>query len=82
MINRLDAIEKRYNEISEELSTDEVIKDIKKMTELSKEQRRLSKTVEVYDKYKKILSDIETAKEMLKDPDMEEFAKEEINSLK
>ena len=81
MINRLDAIEKRYNEISEELSTDEVIKDIKKMTELSKEQRRLSKTVEVYDKYKKILSDIETAKEMLKDPDMEEFAKEEINSL-
>ena len=81
MINRLDAIEKRYNEISEELSTDEVIKDIKKMTELSKEQRRLSKTVEVYDKYKKMLSDIETAKEMLKDPDMEEFAKEEINSL-
>ena len=81
MINRLDAIEKRYNEISEELSTDEVIKDIKKITELSKEQRRLSKTVEVYDKYKKILSDIETAKEMLKDPDMEEFAKEEINSL-
>ncbi len=81
MINRLDAIEKRYNEISEELSTDEVIKDIKKMTELSKEQRRLSKTVEVYDKYKKILSDIETAKEMLKEPDMEEFAKEEINSL-
>ena len=81
MINRLDAIEKRYNEISEELSTDEVIKDIKKMTELSKEQRRLSKTVEVYDKYEKILSDIETAKEMLKDPDMEEFAKEEINSL-
>ena len=51
MINRLEAIEKRYNEISNELTTEEVIKDVKKMTELSKEQRRLSKTVEIYDNY-------------------------------
>lgn len=81
MINRLEAIEKRYNEISNELTTEEVIKDVKKMTELSKEQRRLSKTVEIYDNYKKVLSDIDTAKEMLSDHDMQEFAKEEINSL-
>ena len=66
MINRLEAIEKRYNEISNELTTEEVIKDVKKMTELSKEQRRLSKTVEIYDNYKKVLSDIDTAKEMLR----------------
>ena len=81
MINRLEAIEKRYNEISNELTTEEVIKDVKKMTELLKEQRRLSKTVEIYDNYKKVLSDIDTAKEMLSDHDMQEFAKEEINSL-
>ncbi len=81
MINRLEAIEKRYNEISNELTTEEVIKDVKKMTELSKEQRRLSKTVEIYDNYKKVLSDIDTAKEMLSDHDMQEFAKEEISSL-
>ena len=65
MINRLDAIENRYNEISQELTSPEVISNIKKMTELSKEQRRLSQTVEIYEKYKAILSDIETAKEML-----------------
>ena len=81
MINRLEAIEKRYNEISNELTTEEVIKDVKKMTELSKEQRRLSKTVEIDDNYKKVLSDIDTAKEMLSDHDMQEFAKEEISSL-
>ena len=81
MINRLEAIQNRYNEISNELSSEEVIKDIKKMTELSKEQRRLSQTVEIYEKYKGILSDIETAKEMLDDKDMQEFAKEEISSL-
>ena len=80
VINRLEAIQNRYNEISNELSTPEVINDIKKMTELSKEQRRLSETVEIYKKYKGILSDIEAAKEMLDDKDMLEFAKEEISA--
>ena len=81
MINRLEAIQNRYNEISNELSSPEVINDIKKMTELSKEQRRLTATVEIYQKYKTVLSDIETAKEMLNDKDMQEFAKEEISAL-
>lgn len=81
MINRLEAIQKRYDEISSELSNPEVVSDIKKMTELSKEQRRLTPTVEIYKKYKKALEDIETAKEMAKDPDMAEFAKEEISNL-
>ena len=81
MINRLEAIQKRYDEISSELTNPDVVSDIKKMTELSKEQRRLTKTVEIYQKYKKVLSDIETAKEMAKDPEMAEFAKEEISNL-
>ena len=81
MINRLEAIQNRYNEISTELTSPEVISNIKKMTELSKEQRRLSQTVEIYEKYKGVLSDIETAKEMLNDKDMQEFAKEEISAL-
>jgi len=81
LINRLEAIQNRYDEISKELSSPEVISDIKKMTELSKEQRRLSETVELYKKYKNVLSDIETAKEMLNDKDMQEFAKEEISGL-
>ena len=37
MINRLEAILKRYNEIKEELSSPEIVSDIKRMTELSKE---------------------------------------------
>jgi len=81
MINRLDAIQKRYDEISNELSKPEVVSDIKKMTELSKEQRRLTSIVEINKKYQAILSDIETAKEMTKDPEMEIFAKEEISNL-
>ena len=64
MIERLDAIVTRFNEINEELSSPNIVNDIKKMTELSKEQRRLSQTVEIYEKYKGILSDIEAAKEL------------------
>ena len=81
MNNRLQSVEKRYNEISEELSNPEVVSDIKKMTELSKEQRHLTPIVEIYKKYKKANEDLETAKEMLKDADMQEFAKEEIANL-
>ena len=81
MIGRLEAIEKKYDEIANELSNPSVISDIKKMTELSKEQRRLTPIIEVYNRYKQVLSDIETAKEMAHDPDMESFAKEEIISL-
>ena len=73
-ITELDGKQNRYDEISKELTSPEVISDIKKMTELSKEQRRLSQTVEIYEKYKGILSDIDAAKEMLEDKEMQEFA--------
>ena len=81
MINRLEAILKRYNEIKEELNSPEIVSDIRKMTELSKEQTRLEKTVNIYEEYKQVLEDIEAAKEMLKDKDMAEFAKEELSNL-
>ena len=80
MIDRLNAIEDRYNEIEKELSSPEVISDIKKMTMLSKEKTSLEKTVDVYKKYKQVLADLEEAKELLHDKDMAEFAKEEISS--
>lgn len=78
MIERLNAIEKRYNEITEELMKPENISDIKKATSLSKEQASLKDTYDAYQEYKKINSDIEAAKEMVKDPELGEFAKEEL----
>ena len=81
MIDRLEATLKRYNEIISELSTPEVIQDIKKMTELSREQTRLTETVELYKKYKKLVENIEEDKELLKDLELGEFAKEELNHL-
>ena len=51
------------------------------MTELSKEQTRLSETVEVYKRYKEVTTNIEEDKELVRDPELGEFAKEELASL-
>lgn len=81
MIERLEAINSKYQEITNELSNPEVISNIKKMTELSKEQNRLGIIVDVYSKYKQVNDDIESAKEMLHDAEMAEFAREELSNL-
>ena len=79
MIERLENIEKRYNEIMEEITKPEVLGDIKKTMELSKEQSSLRENYEAYQEYKKVLENIVAAKELMKDPEMGEFAKEEYN---
>ena len=81
MIERLNNIETRYNEITKELINPDVISNIKKTLELTKEQSTLSEAYEAYQEYKKVLSDLESANEMLKDSDLSEFAKEEISVL-
>jgi len=81
MIERLDAIENRYNEISNELTKTEILSDIKESMKLSKEQADLRETVEEYKNYKTIINDIEAAKEMSKDPELSEFAHEELENL-
>ena len=80
MIERLENIEKRYNELVKLLSDPEILSDIKKTTELSKEQSSLSENYEAYQEYKKVLSDIEAAKEVMKDPEMGAFAREEYQT--
>ncbi len=79
MIERLENIQKRYDEIIKELSNPEVLSDIKKTTELSKEQASLKENYDAYQEYKKVLQNISEAKELLKDPEMSEFAREEYN---
>lgn len=81
MIERLETTLKRYNEISEELSKPEVLSNVELMTTLSKEQSQISEIVDKYKIYKKVLSDLEEAKELLNDKEMADLAKEDINSL-
>ena len=81
MIDRLEATLEKYNSLTEELSKPEVLSDVKKMTSLSKEQASLADIIEKYKEYKKVVSDINDAKEMLDDKEITAFAKEEISRL-
>ena len=81
MLERLEVIEKRYDEIQKELSNPDVYINMNKMKSLSKEASDLEETVNAYHEYKKILSGIEDTKEMIKDPEMAELAKEELVNL-
>lgn len=84
MRDRLDKIEERYNEINELLMDPEVTSNIKKLTELSKEQSGLAPVVELYKEYKQVLEGIEECKEMMHEDDKEmvEMAKMEYDELK
>ena len=77
MFERLEAIKERNNVITEELTKQEVISDVKLTAKLSKEQSDLSEIIECYNTYLKAKKDYEEAKELAKDPEMAEFAKEE-----
>jgi len=81
VLERLKVIEKRYNELNEELINQENISNIKKMTELSKEQSNISEAYEAYNKYKQLNLAIEDAKSMLSDSELGEIAKEELVEL-
>ena len=71
----------RYEEINTLLSSPDISKDIKKMTELGKEQAKLSELVEKAKEYIQIADDIAENRELLGDSELGDLAKEELNEL-
>ena len=68
---KLIAIEKQYDEITEELSSESIAQDIKKLTKLSREQARLKGSVDAWHQLKQLDQAIEEAEIMSKDEDQE-----------
>ena len=83
MLDKLEAIKARFDELGVALSNPEIVSDNKKFTQLSKEYRSLEKIVDVRNEYARVLDDIEFNKEMMNsdDQEMRELAKAEINGL-
>jgi peptide chain release factor 1 len=81
MIEHLDLILEKYNKLEAELTKAEVLSDVKKTREYSKQISSMSDVVACYKKYKKVLTDIENTKEMEKDLELAEMAKEELTNL-
>jgi peptide chain release factor 1 len=71
----------RYNEINTLLSSPNIASDIKRMTDLGREQAKLSKLVEKANLYIETAEDIVANKELLGDAELGELAKEELLEL-
>lgn len=83
MIERLETVARRYEELNEILMDPSIASDIQKMTEASKEQASLENAYRLYEEYKKVLSGIEEAKELMNedDPEIKEMAELELSEL-
>ena len=83
LLQRLDGIDARFEEVSLLITDPSVINDMKRFVKLTKEYKDLERLTKVTNRYKQMLRDIDEAKEVLEsesDPDMRELAKEELDS--
>lgn len=81
MLDKLEEIIRRYEDVEAKLADPQVIADMKLFKKLNIEYRELGDIVEVIKEYKKTLSDIDSAKEVLateKDKDFLDMAKAEL----
>lgn len=84
MLDKLEAIRLRFEEVGQLIIQPEVASDIKEFTKLNKEFKDLEKIVVVYKEYKNVLDNIESSKELLKtekDEEFREMAKMELDEL-
>lgn len=84
LLTKLGAIADRYAEVGKQIVDPSIISDQKRYTSLMKEYKELEDIVHVYKKYKNVLENIDSSKELLDsetDPEMREMAKEELDSL-
>ena len=82
MLEKLEEVEKRYEELNQLISDPSVIADQNAFKKYMKEQSCLTEVVEKYREYKKIKQNMDDAEEMMTDPEMKEMAEVEYYSCK
>ncbi len=81
MLDKLQAIYARYQEIEQQMNDPQVTADMKRYVKLSKDYKDLQPVVKAYHEYKALLDTIAECRELLeseKDPELREMAKEEL----
>ncbi len=84
MLEKLEAIKQRFEDIQNQMNEPEVMSDMKRYIRLNKDYKELQPIIAGYEHYKDILANIEHAKEIIHHEKDEEFrimAKEELNTL-
>ncbi|MBT6809198.1 MAG: PCRF domain-containing protein, partial [Flavobacteriales bacterium] len=84
MLDKLKAIKDRFQEVERLISAPDAMSDMELYVQLNKEYKDLGPIVDAYHKYKNIVSNITSSKEILKeekDEEMREMAKMELDDL-
>ncbi len=84
MIDKLEAIKQKFEEIQKEMSDPSAMSDMKRFIKLSKDYKSLQPIINAYDRYRNILANAEHAKEIVyneKDEEFRALAKEELEKL-
>jgi peptide chain release factor 1 len=84
MLDKLDGLKRRFEEVQDLLILPDTVSDMKKFTKLNKEYKDLKLIVDKYDEYHLLKGNLANAKELLgkeKDPEFREMAKMEIDEL-
>src|SRR3954467_2823744 len=84
MLEKLEAIYQRWKDVEGELSSPDVMSDMKRYAQLNKEYKDLIKIVDEYNIYRNIMSNIDANKAPLateKDDEFRVMAKSELDEL-
>ena len=82
MFEKLEAIEKKYEELTKKISDPDVIANQNEWRQYMKEHAEIEPIVEKYREYKKTKQSMDEASEMLSDPELKELAEVEMLEAK
>ncbi len=84
LLKKLEAINIRYDQVSEQIVDPEIVSDMKRYVKLNKEYKDLEEIIVLYKKYKGVIDNITSSKELLKtetDKEFVDMAKAEVETL-
>jgi len=84
MLNKLESIKVRFDQVQDMLSQPDVVGDMKRFTQLNREYKELQKIVDKYYEYRDLVGNIENNKQLLskeKDEELREMAKAELDEM-
>ena len=73
LLKKLEQINIRYDQVSEQIVDPEIISDMTRYVKINKEYKELGAIVKVYNRYKDVIENIESSKEIIATETDKEF---------
>ncbi len=80
-VDKLASIARRYHELEDMLCRPEIVSDRQQFQKLSKERSEVEGVAQAYERYSRLLADLETTQTALSDPELRELAEAELPEL-